>query len=177
MGYFNWVGAACARTARHFWLNDCVGGDDGTLQVVAAGGTGAFEYAIDGGPFGAADTFTGLEAGTHTVTVRDDNDCETDLDVVIGESDAIVVDDVVVAETCLGDCTGSIALDASEGIAPYTYSIDGCATTSLTGDFTDLCAGDYDICVVDVNGKRFLFYNGNQNGKTGFGVAVLGDKQ
>lgn len=28
-------------------------------------------------------------------------------------------------------------------------------------------------CVVDVNGKRFLFYNGNQNGKTGFGVAVL----
>ena len=28
-------------------------------------------------------------------------------------------------------------------------------------------------CVVDVSGKRFLFYNGNQNGKTGFGVAVL----
>lgn len=28
-------------------------------------------------------------------------------------------------------------------------------------------------CVVDVNGRRFLFYNGNQNGKTGFGVAVL----
>jgi len=28
-------------------------------------------------------------------------------------------------------------------------------------------------CVVDVNEKRFLFYNGNQNGKTGFGVAVL----
>ena len=32
-------------------------------------------------------------------------------------------------------------------------------------------------CVVDVNGKRFLFYNGNQNGKTGFGVAVLEDIQ
>lgn len=32
-------------------------------------------------------------------------------------------------------------------------------------------------CVVDVNGKRFLFYNGNQNGKTGFGVAELEDKQ
>ena len=32
-------------------------------------------------------------------------------------------------------------------------------------------------CVVDVTGKRFLFYNGNQNGKTGFGVAVLEEKQ
>ena len=32
-------------------------------------------------------------------------------------------------------------------------------------------------CVVEVNGKRFLFYNGNQNGKTGFGVAVLEEKQ
>lgn len=32
-------------------------------------------------------------------------------------------------------------------------------------------------CVVDVNRKRFLFYNGNQNGKTGFGVAQLEEEQ
>lgn len=130
----------------------CFGGDDGSLQVVAAGGTGSFEFAIDGGAFGPSDTFTGLEAGSYTITVRDENDCETDLEVVIGEADEIVVDAVIVDETCLGDCTGSISLEASEGVAPYEYSIDGCASTSLTGDFTDLCAGDYDICVVDNNG-------------------------
>jgi hypothetical protein len=28
-------------------------------------------------------------------------------------------------------------------------------------------------CVVDVNGNRFMFYNGNQHGSTGFGYAVL----
>lgn len=28
-------------------------------------------------------------------------------------------------------------------------------------------------CVVDVNGKRYMFYNGNRHGATGFGCAVL----
>jgi hypothetical protein len=28
-------------------------------------------------------------------------------------------------------------------------------------------------CVVDVNGRRLMFYNGNRHGATGFGVAVL----
>jgi hypothetical protein len=28
-------------------------------------------------------------------------------------------------------------------------------------------------CVVDVRGRRYLFYNGNRHGSTGFGVAVL----
>jgi hypothetical protein len=27
--------------------------------------------------------------------------------------------------------------------------------------------------VVDVNGRRLMFYNGNRHGATGFGVAVL----
>ncbi len=30
-------------------------------------------------------------------------------------------------------------------------------------------------CVVDVNGQRFMFYNGNRHGSTGFGYAVLED--
>lgn len=28
-------------------------------------------------------------------------------------------------------------------------------------------------CVVDANGKRFMFYNGNRHGSTGFGCAIL----
>jgi hypothetical protein len=28
-------------------------------------------------------------------------------------------------------------------------------------------------CVIDVAGQRYLFYNGNQHGKTGFGYAIL----
>ena len=95
----------------------CFGGDDGFLQVSSAGGTGAHEYAIDGGAFGPSDTFIDLEAGTYTITVRDENDCEADLDVIIGEAAEIEVTDIIVDETCLGDCTGSISLEASEGVA------------------------------------------------------------
>ena len=28
-------------------------------------------------------------------------------------------------------------------------------------------------CVIDYQGERYMLYNGNQNGKTGFGMAVL----
>ena len=28
-------------------------------------------------------------------------------------------------------------------------------------------------CVVDVKGRRYMFYNGNRHGSTGFGYAVL----
>jgi hypothetical protein len=28
-------------------------------------------------------------------------------------------------------------------------------------------------CVVDVRGRRYMFYNGNRHGATGFGYAVL----
>ncbi|MCG8579649.1 MAG: T9SS type A sorting domain-containing protein, partial [Bacteroidales bacterium] len=49
-------------------------------------------------------------------------------------------------EICIDDCVGTITLDAAGGVAPFSYSIDDCATTSPAGGFTDLCSGDYTIC-------------------------------
>lgn len=133
----------------------CFGGSDGTFEVIGAGGTGALEYSIDGGAFGAAPTFGGLSEGTYTITVKDANDCETTLDVIINEPIPVAVDEIVVGEACLGDCLGSIDLDAYDGVAPYTFSIDDCATTDGLGSYTGLCAGTYDVCVVDANGCQY----------------------
>lgn len=133
----------------------CFEGSDGSLEVIGGGGTGALEYSIDGGAFGGTPTFSGLTEGTYTITVRDANGCETTLDVVVGHPIPVAVDEIVVGETCLGDCLGSIDLDASDGVAPYTFSIDDCATTDGVGSYAGLCAGDYDICVTDANGCQY----------------------
>lgn len=130
----------------------CNGGDNGMIEVMGSGGTAPYEYSIDDVLFGASPLFESLVANNYTVTVRDANGCETTLDFILTEPDAIVTTSVITDEICEGDCNGVINLDASGGVAPYTYSIDACVTLEPTGTFVDLCPADYTICVEDANG-------------------------
>jgi hypothetical protein len=56
----------------------CSGGNNGSITATFSGGTGTYQVKIDGGAYFAATspyTFTGLAAGSHTITVRDANQC------------------------------------------------------------------------------------------------------
>lgn len=131
----------------------CNGLDDGEIEVIGSGGTGTYTYSIDGVTFGAATTFSALAAGAYTITVRDENACEATADFIIVEPAALELDHTITGESCAGDCTGTIEVGViSGGLAPYSFSNDACVTLQPTGSFTDLCAGDYILCVSDANG-------------------------
>ncbi len=49
----------------------------GTITATAGGGMGNYQYSINGGSYQTSNVFTGLYAGTYTVTVRDGNGCTT----------------------------------------------------------------------------------------------------
>ncbi len=53
----------------------CNGGSDGSITVNAAGGTPPYQYSLNGGAYQGGAVFSGLSAGTYTVTVRDANGC------------------------------------------------------------------------------------------------------
>jgi gliding motility-associated-like protein len=54
----------------------CSGQPDGSITVTATGGTGIFEYSVDGGDsFIATATIDGLSQGDYIVQVRDGNGC------------------------------------------------------------------------------------------------------
>jgi gliding motility-associated-like protein len=54
----------------------CSGQPDGSITVTATGGTGTFEYSVDGGDdFIATATIDGLAQGDYIVQVRDGNGC------------------------------------------------------------------------------------------------------
>ena len=57
----------------------CFGEADGVITVISTGGTGAVTYTLDQDPSNVSGSssgvFTGLAAGTYTVTVTDENNC------------------------------------------------------------------------------------------------------
>ena len=133
----------------------CNGDGDGVITVIGAGGVPTYEYSIDGGAYAAPASFTGLDGGTFTLSVRDDNGCTAAIDITLTEPTAIVVDESATGEICEGDCVGTIDLTGVGGTGVLSYSIDGCASSFPTGAFTDLCNGTYNICVEDENGCQY----------------------
>ena len=51
--------------------------DEHVITVTVSQGSGDWVYQLDGGPFQDGDTFTGVEPGTHTITISDANGCGT----------------------------------------------------------------------------------------------------
>jgi SprB repeat len=62
--------------------NQC-GNPNGSVTVNASGGSSPYQYQIEGGGFGATNTFSGLKYGQHTVIVKDASDCQKIVSVVV----------------------------------------------------------------------------------------------
>ncbi|MCH2236075.1 MAG: gliding motility-associated C-terminal domain-containing protein, partial [Crocinitomicaceae bacterium] len=129
----------------------CNGGADGSIEIISSGGVGAHQYSI-GGPFQAANLFTGLTAGPYTVFVEDANGCIATLDVELVEPPVLTYNALITDLLCNGDNTGQIELTPAGGTPPYQYSIDNGATFSGAGTFSFIAAGAYDIVIEDANG-------------------------
>ncbi len=70
--------------------NAASGQSDGSFMASATGGSGTFEYSIDGNTFQASGAFTGLAAGQYTVTARTNQGCSGTTQVTITETPASV---------------------------------------------------------------------------------------
>lgn len=128
----------------------CNGANDGSANISATGGTGTFTYSMDGTNFQSANAFTGLSAGTYSITVKDANECTTSISLNITEPDALVLNFEAVDITCNGANDGQIAGFTTGGTSPYQYSIDG--TNFQTGVFSGLNPGNYTLTVKDATG-------------------------
>jgi hypothetical protein len=67
--------------------NSTCGNANGSVSVGATtGGTGPFTYSLNGGAFTTTTNYTGLAAGTYTVTVKDANGCTFTVNAVISNT-------------------------------------------------------------------------------------------
>jgi len=133
----------------------CFGFNDGSCSVEAFGGTGGYMYSIDDGPFGNESIFFDLSAGTHIVTVMDEEECTEEVIVFLNEPDAISFDLSASSLTCFGDEEGVIEVVNVMGTSPFEFKInDGQAMSDSV--FTGLPAGEYVVTVIDSAGCELM---------------------
>ena len=128
----------------------CFGGNDGTATVTASGGTGSYTYSWSGGITSTTNTATGLTAGTYTVTVKDANNCQKNINITVTEPSALVLTPSSTAATCNGGTDGTATVAVNGGTEPYTYTWSG-GSISTTNTATGLTAGTYTVLVKDAN--------------------------
>ncbi|MEQ9405748.1 MAG: T9SS type A sorting domain-containing protein [Cyclobacteriaceae bacterium] len=129
----------------------CFESGNGEISITATGGTGAIEYSIDGTNFQSGNTFTGLSAGSYDVTIIDANNCSYLINTSLDEPLEVMAAASTSNASCIGSLDGSITVTTTNGVAPFSYSLDG--GTVQSGNVFDLLdPGTYSIAVMDANG-------------------------
>ena len=126
----------------------CNGANDGQLNCQVTGGTSPYTYSLNGASGVSSPIFSNLNAGTYTLTATDANGCQQAFTSTITEPSALTLS---ANATVSNGNDGTIALSATGGNSPYSYSMDG--QTYYSGSFfASLAIGTYTCYVKDNNG-------------------------
>ena len=129
----------------------CGGAGDGSISISVDGGIEPYTYEWSTGATGVTE-LSGLDGGTYTVTVTETGGCSRTYSFDVIEPEELVAEATdIVNNPCNGYDEGSVHIDVTGGSIPYSYSLDGGASTILS-DFTGLEAGDYTVTVTDASG-------------------------
>ncbi|MFD1553677.1 hypothetical protein DNU06_10215 [Putridiphycobacter roseus] len=139
----------------------CNGVCTGQISALPSGGMPPYTFQwfdnITGLPIGNTDSIaTGLCAGTYHLVVTDANNCFVQsAPVVITEPDPIVLSLSKVDLVCFDVCEGEVAVSIIGGTSNYTVTWENITTSTPAGsglNLLNLCAGKYEVTVVDANG-------------------------
>lgn len=130
----------------------------GSITASMTGGSGIYEYSIDGGvSWQSSSTFLGLTAGSYTVMGRDVGSCHTKQQTITA-SDAVNITVATTDMLCPTPNRGVITITATNGVAPYEYSINNGASWQASNTFINLRARTYMVMVRDANGCEALTF-------------------
>lgn len=133
-------------------ITTCAGDPSGEVTFNATGGTGGIEYAIDGGAFSGTNSYSGLAGGSHTLSVKDANNCPLDSIITISEPAPIVISEETATDaSCNGVSDGTITVTVTGGTPNYTFTLNPGGSTSTDGTFSGLAPGSYTVSVTDAS--------------------------
>jgi gliding motility-associated-like protein len=124
----------------------CNGGNNGSVNITPAGGTGAYTYLWSNGA--VSQNIAGLTAGIYSVTVTDANLCSQNASFTVNEPAVISIPGTTTDNICHGGNIGAVDITPAGGTGAYTYLWSNGAVTQ---DISALTAGIYSVTVKDAN--------------------------
>ncbi|MFC2137924.1 gliding motility-associated C-terminal domain-containing protein, partial [Bacteroidota bacterium] len=141
-------------TAINITNETCAGDSNGEIEIIASGGTGAFQYNLNNTGWVGTSTFTGLAIGSYDVYVRDANLCQVDsLNNFVNSPPPITTTNRIIDSSsyiCNGDSNLYIEINAT-GDLPLKFRLNGGAWDT-DSTFSNLGPGTYSIDIKDKNG-------------------------
>lgn len=117
----------------------CNGMQDGTATVEPTGGTGELTLEWFG-----LNPLT-LEAGVYVVSILDENECSTAVEIEITQPDLLLVEVTTTNVLCNNESTGTANPQPTGGTEPYDYDWGGANPEALV-------IGSYTLDITDANG-------------------------
>ena len=137
---------------------DCNGNATGSIEIMATGGNGNYQYRLDGGVWQVENIFHNITAGNYLVEVTDQLGCMVNENAEITEPEVFTDDNILTNdESCFGANDGDIEIIVKGGTPPFRYSIDNGVTFQDDSFFGSLAPGFYDIVAFDNAGCSFYF--------------------
>ncbi len=130
----------------------CNGQSTGSAKVTASGGSIPFSYSWNSTPVQTAQTAVNLPVGSYIATVTDNNGISATATVTLTQPAAVNASATSSNINCFNGSDGQIQVTGSNGITPYTFSINNGSSYQASKSFTNLPSGNYKIRVKDNNG-------------------------
>jgi len=128
---------------------------NGSITLSATGGSGNYEFSIDGTNYFPSGNFTNLSGGAYTISARNSDDTCPDAGgtVTLITPSSPFFDNVSFTHpTICNGSNGSISVSALGGTGSYQYSINGGSNWSNSGIFTGLSEGNYALAIRNSDG-------------------------
>ncbi|MDH5598588.1 MAG: hypothetical protein OEY34_05660 [Cyclobacteriaceae bacterium] len=124
---------------------------DGTINILATGGGGGYTYQLNQDNFQSSPTFSGLNAGFYTITVKDLNACQIVIEVSLPSTSGVTISSIIATDSGCGSSNGSITITASgTGQLQYKEGITG--VYGISNTLSGLGAGLHTVFVKDNTG-------------------------
>lgn len=165
-GLCKYTGTVSLNTPKAFLLvgivttNSTCGNDLGGITVNVTSGTPPYTFEIISSDNSVNDSkvtesqsysFTGLKSDTYTIKISDGSPCKYTTTRTI-ENEVNFEFNYSVVDTSCGKGNGSIVVEVTNGVGPYTYEISSGEIITLTEPthiFTNISSGNYVISVTD----------------------------
>ncbi len=129
---------------------DCNGGTNGEVKVEnITGGTPAFQFSWNGGPFSTNSSLTGLGEGLVNLKIRDQKGCLAEFDIAVLEK-KLTIEPQITPPLCTGDANATVDLQVTNGTAPFSYNW-GAAPGTGADPRTGMPAGNYVVSATDAD--------------------------